>query len=98
VTPWTVVYLLNLGASSTEATQVFRITTLLATFVALHWKHNPFLVYAVNGSLLALDLLFFASASTQIRDGGLFPLLIALSSPSSCSPGARARRSWTRFA
>jgi KUP system potassium uptake protein len=54
------------------------ITTLLATFVALHWKHNPFLVYAVNGSLLALDLLFFASASTKIRDGGWFPLLIAL--------------------
>src|SRR5262249_55274687 len=43
-----------------------------------HWKHNPFLVYAVNGSLLALDLLFFASASTKIRDGGWFPLLISL--------------------
>jgi KUP system potassium uptake protein len=54
------------------------ITTLMATFVALHWKHNPFIVYAVNGSLLAVDLLFFASTSTKLLDGGWFPLLIAL--------------------
>ena len=53
------------------------ITTLMATFVALHWKHNPLIVYAVNGSLLALDLLFFASTSTKLLDGGWFPLLIA---------------------
>ncbi len=50
---------------------------LMATFVALHWKHNPLIVYAVNGSLLALDLLFFASTSTKLFDGGWFPLLIA---------------------
>jgi hypothetical protein len=49
----------------------------MATFVALHWKHNPVLVYAVNGSLLALDLLFFASTSTKLFEGGWFPLLIA---------------------
>ena len=53
------------------------ITTLMATFVALHWKHNHFVVYTVNGSLLALDLLFFASTSTKLFDGGWFPLLIA---------------------
>ena len=53
------------------------ITTLLATFVALHWKHNPLIVYSVNGSLLALDLLFFASTATKLFDGGWFPLLIA---------------------
>jgi KUP system potassium uptake protein len=53
------------------------ITTLMATFVALHWKHNRFVVYTVNGSLLALDLLFFASTSTKLFDGGWFPLLIA---------------------
>jgi KUP system potassium uptake protein len=66
------------GAYGIAVSLLMAITTLLATFVALHWKHNPFLVYAVNGSLLALDLLFFASASTKIRDGGWFPLLIAL--------------------
>jgi KUP system potassium uptake protein len=66
------------GAYGIAVSLLMAITTLLATFVALHWKHNPFLVYAVNGSLLALDLLFFASASTKLRDGGWFPLLIAL--------------------
>jgi KUP system potassium uptake protein len=66
------------GAYGIAVSLLMAITTLLATFVALHWKHNPFLVYAVNGSLLVLDLLFFASASTKIRDGGWFPLLIAL--------------------
>jgi KUP system potassium uptake protein len=53
------------------------ITTLMATFVALHWKYNVWLVLLVNGSLLALDLLFFASTSTKFLDGGWFPLLIA---------------------
>jgi KUP system potassium uptake protein len=52
------------------------ITTLMATFIALHWKHNPILVYAVNGSLLGLDLLFFAATSTKLLEGGWFPLLI----------------------
>jgi KUP system potassium uptake protein len=49
----------------------------MATFVALQWRHNPLIVFAVNGSLLALDLLFFASTSTKLLDGGWFPLLIA---------------------
>jgi K+ transporter len=34
------------------------------------------LLYAVNGSLLALDLLFFASTSTKLFEGDWFPLLI----------------------
>jgi KUP system potassium uptake protein len=34
-------------------------------------------VETVNGSLFALDLLFFASTSTKLFDGGWFPLLIA---------------------
>jgi KUP system potassium uptake protein len=49
----------------------------MATLVAVHWKHNPFLVYAVNGSLLVMDLAFFASTSAKFLDGGWFPLLIA---------------------
>src|SRR6202035_4827177 len=65
------------GAFGIAVSLLMVITTLLATFVALHWKHNPLIVYAVNGSLLALDLLFFASTSTKLFDGGLFPLLIA---------------------
>jgi len=31
----------------------------------------------VNGGLLAVDLMFFASTSTKLLDGGWFPLLIA---------------------
>src|SRR5262245_22416986 len=51
------------GAYGIAVSLLMAITTLMATFVALHWKHNPILVYGVNGSLLALDLLFFASTS-----------------------------------
>jgi KUP system potassium uptake protein len=66
------------GAFGIAVSLLMAITTLMATFVALHWKVNPLLVYAVNGSLLALDLLFFASTTTKLLDGGWFPLLIAL--------------------
>jgi KUP system potassium uptake protein len=65
------------GAFGIAVSLLMVITTLMATFVALHWKHNPLVVYSVNGSLLALDLLFFASTSTKLLDGGWFPLLIA---------------------
>ncbi len=65
------------GAYGIAVSLLMVITTLMATYVALHWKFNPLIVYAVNGSLLALDLLFFASTSTKLLDGGWFPLLIA---------------------
>ena len=66
------------GAFGIAVSLLMAITTLMATFVALHWKYNPLIVYAVNGSLIALDLLFFASTSAKLLDGGWFPLLIAL--------------------
>jgi KUP system potassium uptake protein len=66
------------GAYGIAVSLLMAITTLMATFVALHWKYNPVVVYAVNGSLFALDLLFFAATSTKLVDGGWFPLLIAL--------------------
>ena len=66
------------GAFGIAVSLLMVITTLMATYVALHWKYNPVIVYTVNGSLLALDLLFFASTSTKLFDGGWFPLLIAL--------------------
>jgi KUP system potassium uptake protein len=66
------------GAYGIAVSLLMAITTLMATFVALHWKWNPVLVYAVNGSLFALDLLFFVSTSTKFVEGGWFPLLIAL--------------------
>ncbi len=66
------------GAFGIAVSLLMVITTVLATSVALHWKINPLIVYAVNGGLLALDLLFFASTSTKLVDGGWFPLLIAI--------------------
>jgi KUP system potassium uptake protein len=65
------------GAYGIAVSLLMAITTLMATFVALHWKYNVWLVLLVNGSLLALDLLFFASTSTKLFDGGWFPMLIA---------------------
>jgi KUP system potassium uptake protein len=65
------------GAFGIAVSLLMVITTLMATFVALHWKYNPLVVYGVNGSLLALDLVFFASTATKLFDGGWFPLLIA---------------------
>jgi KUP system potassium uptake protein len=66
------------GAYGIAVSLLMAITTLMATFVALHWKFNRLIVYGVNGSLLLLDLLFFASTTTKLADGGWFPLLIAL--------------------
>jgi KUP system potassium uptake protein len=66
------------GAYGIAVSLLMVITTLLATFVALHWKHNPLIVYGVNGSLLAVDLAFFGSTCTKFVDGGWFPVLIAL--------------------
>ena len=66
------------GAFGIAVSLLMAITTLMATFVALSWKHNPVLVLGVNGSLLALDLLFVASTSTKLLDGGWFPLLISI--------------------
>lgn len=65
------------GAFGIAVSLLMAITTIWATFVASQWKHNPFLVLAVNGSLLALDLLFVASTSTKLFEGGWFPLAIS---------------------
>jgi KUP system potassium uptake protein len=54
------------------------ITTVLATYVALHWGHRPVLVFLLNGSLLLVDLVFFAANTTKLFDGGWFPLLISM--------------------
>ena len=66
------------GAYGIAVSLLMVITTLMATFVALHWKFNPWIVYPVNGAFLAVDLLFFASTSTKLLEGGWFPLLIAV--------------------
>jgi KUP system potassium uptake protein len=66
------------GAFGIAVSLLMAITTIMATFVALQWGVNVWLVVIVNGSLLLLDLLFFASTSTKLFEGGWFPLLIAV--------------------
>jgi KUP system potassium uptake protein len=66
------------GAYGIAVSLLMAITTLMATFVALHWKYNPLIVYGVNGGLLAIDLAFFASTTTKLSEGGWFPLALAL--------------------
>ena len=65
------------GAFGIAVSLLMAITTMMATFVALQWGVNVWIVVLVNGSLLALDLLFFASTATKLFEGGWFPLLIA---------------------
>jgi KUP system potassium uptake protein len=65
------------GAYGIAVSLLMAITTLLATFVALHWKHNPVIVYGVNGSLFVIDLAFFGATCTKFFEGGWFPVLIA---------------------
>jgi KUP system potassium uptake protein len=66
------------GAYGIAVSLLMVITTVLAAFVALQWKHNPLIVLVVNGGLFLLELLYFASASTKLLDGGWFPLTISL--------------------
>ncbi len=65
------------GAFGIAVSMLMAITTLMATFVALQWQYTAWVVLSVNGALFALDLLFFASTSTKLIEGGWFPLLIA---------------------
>jgi KUP system potassium uptake protein len=66
------------GAYGIAVSLLMAITTLMATFVALQWKVSPWIVGPVNGGLLLIDLLFFASTCTKFVEGGWFPVLIAL--------------------
>ena len=67
------------GAYGLAVSLDMAITTILATFVALHWGHRPVLVYLLNGSLLLVDAVFFAANTTKLFEGGWLPLLIAAS-------------------
>ena len=65
------------GAYGLAVSLDMAITTFLATFVALHWGYRPVAVYALNGSLLLVDLVFLAANTTKLFEGGWFPLLLA---------------------
>ncbi|RFB79755.1 potassium transporter Kup [Methylovirgula sp. 4M-Z18] len=65
------------GAYGIAVSLLMVITTVLAAFVALQWKHSPLIIIIVNGSLFLLELLYFGSASTKLLEGGWFPLSIS---------------------
>ena len=57
---------------------VMVITTLLTFFVVRYaWKYPLWLCIAASSFFLAVDLMFFASNSLKIAQGGWFPLLLA---------------------
>lgn len=65
------------GAYGIAVSGLMAISTLLAGLVALRWGYNLPMIIAVNGTLLAIDLVFFAANATKLFAGGWFPLLIA---------------------
>jgi KUP system potassium uptake protein len=65
------------GAYGIAVSLLMAITTFLAALVAIQWGFNKYLVIAVNGFFLIIDLIFFAANSVKLFDGGWFPLLLA---------------------
>ncbi len=67
--------LANAYGIAVSATMV--IECLLAMVVARQlWKWSPLATWGILGSMLAIDLAFFASNATKFLSGGWFPLLI----------------------
>ncbi len=66
----------NLAAAyGIAVTGTMLIDTILVAFVmALLWRWNTFLVIAVAGLFLAVDIVFFAANAIKIPEGGWFPL------------------------
>jgi KUP system potassium uptake protein len=65
------------GAYGIAVSMLMAVTTVLAALVALQWGYNPFLVAAVNGFFLVIELVFVAANATKLFAGGWFPLLMA---------------------
>jgi KUP system potassium uptake protein len=60
-------------------TGTITITTLLFFYVVRHYWGKPFWIVAIGaGSLLTVDLLFFAANLTKLVHGAWLPLLIAI--------------------
>jgi KUP system potassium uptake protein len=65
------------GAYGIAVSMLMAVTTVLAALVALKWGYNPFMVAAVNGFFLVIELVFVTANMTKLIDGGWFPLLMA---------------------
>ena len=65
------------GAYGIAVSLLMAITTVLAALIALHWGFNPVAILLVNGSLLAIELIFVTANATKLLEGGWFPLVLA---------------------
>ena len=67
------------SAYGIAVTATMLIDTLLAMVVArLIWKWSPAMIALVMGTMLVSDIVFFATNTTKIGDGGWFPLTIGV--------------------
>ncbi len=84
----------NLAAAyGIAVTGTMLIDTILVGFVmVLLWQWNLMLVALVAGSLLAVDIAFFAANAIKIPEGGWFPVAMALVSFTVLTTWRRGRR------
>ena len=84
----------NLAAAyGIAVTGTMLIDTILVAFVmVLMWKWNKLLVALVAGSLLVVDIAFFAANAIKIPEGGWFPLAMGLVSFTVLTTWLRGRR------
>src|SRR5262249_47962195 len=65
------------GAYGIAVSLLMAFTTVLAALVALKWGYNPFLVLAVNGFFLVVELVVVTANMTKLMAGGWYPLVLA---------------------
>lgn len=84
----------NLAAAyGIAVTGTMLIDTILVAFVmVLLWKWNRLLVALVAGSLLVVDIAFFAANAIKIPQGGWFPLAMGIVSFTVLTTWRRGRR------
>ncbi|MBS1139823.1 MAG: potassium transporter [Proteobacteria bacterium] len=84
----------NLAAAyGIAVTGTMLIDTILVAFVMiLMWKWNKLLVVLVAGSLLLVDIAFFAANAIKIPEGGWFPLAMGIVSFTVLTTWRRGRR------
>ena len=84
----------NLAAAyGIAVTGTMLIDTILVAFVmVLMWRWHWLAVALVAGSLLAVDIAFFAANAIKIPEGGWFPIAMALVSFTTLTTWRRGRR------
>jgi len=84
----------NLAAAyGIAVTGTMLIDTILVAFVmVLLWKWNRLLVALIAGSLLVVDIAFFAANAIKIPEGGWFPLAMGVVSFTVLTTWRRGRR------